>query len=140
MMEAINGDAPAGAQASVIVMCTEPDRAAEYCRVLPAKAYHIRRYRRARELLDNLEFPDNAVIIVDEMLSDMHGVEFVRRVRDQGVKIPILMAVQEVSIPEAVEAIRIGADNILTTPLDTLKLEQAIKTALNEPGLARARN
>ena len=43
------------------------------------------------------------------------------------------MTVQKVSIPEAVEAIRFGADNILTTPLDTMKLEHAIQTAMSDP-------
>ncbi|MDP6183389.1 MAG: response regulator [Gammaproteobacteria bacterium] len=133
-MEAINDESAAAAQAGVIVVCAESDRSAEYLRLLPDDAYEIRRYHRAREALDNPEFPDNAVIIVDETLSDMHGVDFVRKARAQGIKVPILMTVQKVSIPEAVEAIRLGADNILTKPLDRLKLEQAIKSALNEPG------
>ena len=128
----------ASAVTSVIVVCAESDRSAEYRRLLPAQRYHLRWYRGGDEVLDNAEIPDDAVVIVDAELSDMPGIDFIRAARDQGIKNPVLMTVQQVSIPEAVKAIRVGADNILTLPLDKIKLTQAIKLARFEPETPRA--
>lgn len=118
---------------NVVVVCAEPDRSAEYRRLLPAQRYDLQLYRGGDEVLDNPEIPDDAVVIVDAVLSDMRGIDFIRAARDRGIKNPVLITVQQVSIPEAVKAIRVGADNILTMPLDKIKLRQAIKLARVEP-------
>jgi FixJ family two-component response regulator len=120
-----------GPVTNVVVLCAEPDRCDEYRRLLPAARYDVRWYARGREVLDNPVLAGRPVLIVDETLSDMRGVEFVRAARDIGISEPVLMTVRKISIPDAVAAIRFGADNVLTTPLDALKLEQAIKGALN---------
>ena len=67
----------------------------------------------------------------------MRGIEFVRAARDLGIDNPVLITVKKGSISHAVDAIRHGADNILTTPLNADKLHHAIKKVLREPGPLR---
>ncbi len=124
----------AGGVADVIVVCDGSDRAAEYRRLLSDQRVDVRRYSRGTEVLDVAEIPERAVLIVDTVLGDTRGIDFVRNARDRGLENPVLMTVQQVSIPEAVEAIRFGATDILTMPLDAVKLRQAIKRlAVPEP-------
>jgi FixJ family two-component response regulator len=136
-MNELGSVTPAKAITSVIVVCAESGRAAEYRRLLPEQDYDLRFYQHANEVLANRDFSDNAVLIVDEELSDMRGIEFVRAARDLGIDNPVLITVKKGSISHAVDAIRHGADNILTTPLNANKLNHAIKKVLREPGPIR---
>jgi len=122
----------------VIVVCTAADRAAEYRRLLPDQDYDLQLYRHPSEVLEDRNLPDNAVLIVDEELGDMRGIEFVRAARGLGIGNPVLIAVKQGSISQAVDAIRHGADDILTAPLSAIKLDHAIKKVLHGPGPIRS--
>lgn len=136
-MEGHRSGGSAAVLTSVVVVCAERYQASEFRRLLPDEKYDRRWFHRGEDLLSNPDLPERFVLIVDELLSDMRGVELVRAVRERGCRNPVLMTVKKISIPEAVEAIRFGADNILTTPLNTLKLDQAILSALSDPGPLR---
>lgn len=78
--------------------------------------------------------PDAA--IVDHRLPDGEGVELIARLRSVDSTVPIIILTGHGSIDLAVRAMRAGASNFLTKPVELVALEHAIKRAVE---LARAR-
>jgi two-component system response regulator TctD len=67
------------------------------------------------------------VIVLDLSLPGMDGLDFLQRIRDAGMRIPVLVVTARGSIGERVEGLTAGADDYLTKPFDTEELVARIK-------------
>ena len=81
------------------------------------------RGERGRELADKLS-PD--IILLDIKLPDMDGLEVLRRLKGQGSSSAVVMMTGGGSIPSAVEAIKLGAEQYLTKPLMFAELDRLV--------------
>lgn len=70
------------------------------------------------------------VIIVDVNLPDGSGLNFIDKIRSQSPEIPIIVITGAGNIPMAVEAMRKGACNFLTKPVDMEGLELILQKSL----------
>lgn len=57
-----------------------------------------------------------SLIALDVTMPGMDGVTFCRRLRERGVKIPILMLTANNSVAERIDGLRAGADDYLGKP------------------------
>ncbi len=74
------------------------------------------------DALDLAKHYDFDIIMLNLQLSDMDGCDLLRRIRANAVRTPML-ALSAVSRPEAkVKALRLGADDCVTTPVDPAEL------------------
>ena len=92
----------------------------------------------AEELMREKE-PD--IVVSDVVMPGATGVELVRRLRSRGRKLPVILMTAHGSIDVAVEAMKSGAADFLTKPLDYTKLHVLLETAaadLAEQGEARS--
>jgi DNA-binding response OmpR family regulator len=55
-------------------------------------------------------------IVLDVMLPGMDGLHVARRLRADGVRVPILMLTARDSVPDIVRGLDVGADDYLTKP------------------------
>jgi two-component system response regulator AtoC len=76
-----------------------------------------------RELADKFS-PD--IILLDVKLPDMDGIEVLKKLKAQGSTAAIVIMTGEGSIPNAVEAIKLGAEQYLTKPLVFAELDRLI--------------
>lgn len=81
---------------------------------------------------------DYDVIILDLLLPGMDGITFCKRLREQGIHIPILMLTAKGQIEDRVEGLNSGADDYLTKPFAFAELIARIKALTRRPQKALA--
>ena len=70
------------------------------------------------------------LILLDVMLPGRDGFEVARALRQQGVMTPILMLTARTQIVDRVVGLKLGADDYLTKPFDTLELLARLEALL----------
>ncbi|HVV95326.1 MAG TPA: response regulator transcription factor [Hyphomicrobiales bacterium] len=70
------------------------------------------------------------VVILDLGLPDIDGIEFIRRIRETGSKVPIIVLSSRGDEKGKVEALDLGADDYVTKPFGMAELVARIRTAL----------
>jgi len=71
------------------------------------------------------------VIITDLKLPSMSGIEFIRKFKDGGVDIPIIVATSNRAVETAIEAIQVGAFDFVVKPLHFPQLLVSVERALH---------
>jgi DNA-binding NtrC family response regulator len=69
-------------------------------------------------------------VIIDMKLPDGNGIDFIDKVRESSSDIPLIVITGAGDIPLAVDAMRRGADNFLSKPVDMEGLEVFLKKSL----------
>ncbi len=86
--------------------------------------------RRALELLEESETPQLAVC--DLRMPGLDGLGFLNEVRRRGRDLAVILVTGFGSIESAVEAMRVGADDYLTKPVDLYELRKRVLTHLEK--------
>jgi DNA-binding NtrC family response regulator len=89
------------------------------------------------EALGALAKQDVDLIISDFRMPGLSGLEFLELLRDQGRDIPLIMLTGYATIEHAVAAIKAGAVDYITKPLQPEQLEHAVTQALELTRLKR---
>jgi DNA-binding NtrC family response regulator len=71
------------------------------------------------------------VIITDLKLPSMSGIDFIRKFKDGGVDIPIIVATSNRAVETAIEAIQVGAFDFVVKPLHFPQLLVSVERALH---------
>lgn len=93
----------------------------------------IRVAKSAREALDALAAAVPSIIILDIQLPDMHGVEFLRVIRESGrlKKVPVIFISARYTEPaDRSEAMLAGAGAFFSKPVDVEELWKEVKYLL----------
>ncbi|MGE5680540.1 MAG: sigma-54-dependent transcriptional regulator [Bacillota bacterium] len=91
--------------------------------------YKVEVFDKGEEVLKRLPAgPD--IVLLDIMLPDINGVEVLKRIKQYDENIPVIMLSAQGSVEVAVEALRQGAFDYFPKPIDTQRLEPAIKNAI----------
>ncbi len=70
-------------------------------------------------------------IITDVRMPEMTGIELLRRLRESGNDVPVIVITGHGDIPLAVEAMKFGAADFFEKPYDDESLVAAVRAALN---------
>lgn len=87
---------------------------------------------RALDMLGKRDEPPRAVLL-DARMPVMDGFETLRRARREFPDIPVVMMTAYSDISDAVDAIRLGAFDYQTKPLDLTKLKLSLENAIRGP-------
>src|SRR5919107_4747058 len=63
-----------------------------------------------------------ALIVLDIMLPGLDGVGVLKRLRERGNRVPVIMLTARDAIPDKVHSLRLGADDYLTKPFSVEEL------------------
>ena len=78
--------------------------------------------------------PDYDLVILDRMLpGSMDGVELCKRVRAEGVKVPILMLTARGTLGDKVQGLNSGADDYVVKPFSFDELTARVRALLRRP-------
>ena len=98
--------------------------------LLRHRGYAVESYESAEQLLKRL--PENAgtsCILLDIKIPGMSGPELQDRLNALGSSVPIIFVTAYADIPTTVNVMRAGAEDLLTKPVTTEALVQAIERA-----------
>ena len=74
------------------------------------------------------------LVLLDIMLPGVNGYEICRRMREEGIDIPVIMLTARGEEADKVRGLDIGADDYLTKPVGILELMARIRAALRRGG------
>lgn len=69
-------------------------------------------------------------IILNAQLADMDGIDVLRRLRQQGVDVPVILISDPDSFDRAVQALQLGISGYLSEPIDPTEMAKAVRRAL----------
>ena len=104
--------------------------------LLQKKHYQVRGAGTAEEALEHLETVPSDLVLTDLKMPGMGGMEFLRRLKRQWPDTEVLVMTAFGSIETAVEAIRCGAYDYITKPIDRERFAVVVEKALEHRALA----
>ena len=122
----------------ILLVDDEPAILFGFSRFLSQVGYEVKEsscLSEAREALCSEEF--NAVIL-DLMLPDGNGIDWIPDLRAAVPDIAIIVVTGAGDIPIAVEAMRRGADNFLTKPINMFDIDVFLRKSLELQNLRRS--
>jgi two-component system, LuxR family, response regulator FixJ len=100
----------------------------------------VRSFDSARSFLAVLPDVRSGCIVTDVRMPDITGIDLLRRLKEQGVEVPVIVITGHGDIALAVEAMKIGAVDFLEKPFDDDRLLDAVRGSLNRNADAAQRN
>jgi DNA-binding NtrC family response regulator len=91
--------------------------------------YRTVEYSGGREVLDDAEATPS-VACVDLGLGDVGGIEVIKHLRARDRELPVIVVTAQREVETAVEAMRAGAYDYVTKPLESERLVHAVRRAL----------
>ena len=122
----------------VYLLDDEPEMVKALTRLLRARRFEVRGFTSVRAFLDACRPESNACLVLDVAMPELDGLELQRHLTHQGILLPIIFLSGHGDIPTSVRAIKAGATDFLTKPVDAAVLVGAVRTALQIAG-ARSR-
>jgi two-component system, LuxR family, response regulator FixJ len=100
----------------------------------------VRGFDSAQAFLDVLPEIRSGCIITDVRMPEITGIDLLRRVKEMGLDIPVIVITGHGDISLAVEAMKIGAVDFLEKPFDDDTLLDAVRASLTRTASAAQRN
>ena len=98
--------------------------------LIRSAGWRVETFGSAREFLGRLGAEAPSCLILDLQLPGLSGLDLQNRMATVGLEIPIVFLTGHGDIPASVQAMKAGAVEFLTKPLDEGKLLQAIQEAI----------
>ncbi len=92
--------------------------------------YNVATFENGLDMMKELD-QNPALILLDIMLPDSNGVELIPKIKRFNPNLPIIMLSAQGSIEVALESLRQGAFDYFPKPIDSNRIEPAIKNAIN---------
>jgi len=89
------------------------------------------------EALISIAQEEPALILLDLQMPSMDGMAVLRELRQRGVDLPVIAVTAHGSVETAVEAMKEGAYDFITKPIDSKHLEIVVRKALERARLRR---
>lgn len=124
----------------VYLLDDEPEMRKALTRLLRAQGLTVRSFASARELLAEPPPRGPTCLVLDVAMPEMDGLQVQERLRKRDVDLPIVFLTGRGDIPMSVRALKAGAEDFLTKPVDGADLLRAIHAALQRGVDRRARS
>ena len=98
--------------------------------------FEVRVATSGREALREVEAFVPDVMLLDVMLPDLDGFEIVRRLRSDGVKVPVLFLTARDAVDDKVRGLTLGGDDYVTKPFSLEEVIARIHVILRRQGAA----
>lgn len=98
--------------------------------LLESVNYHVKSYNSAQAFLDNWSGEYAGCLILDVRMKDMTGLELQEELNKRQINIPIVFMTAHGDIPMTVRAMKKGAVDFLTKPVNGQQLLETVNKAL----------
>jgi FixJ family two-component response regulator len=107
-------------------------------RLLRSEGFNARAFASARDFLAAYRAEETACLVLDVAMPELDGMELQRRLTHAGVLVPIVFLTGKGDIPMSVDAIKAGAVDFLTKPVNDVDLLRAVRAALQRAASLKA--
>jgi len=114
----------------VYLLDDEPEMVKALTRLLRARQFEVRGFTSVRTFLDACQPQAIACLVLDVAMPELDGLELQQRLTHKGILIPIVFLTGHGDIPMSVRAIKAGATEFLTKPVEAAALVRAVRAAL----------
>jgi DNA-binding NtrC family response regulator len=104
-------------------------------KLLEGGGYLVERVSGGLEAKERMERSTYDMVVVDLRLRDLDGIEVLKTARAQSYEPAVLLITAHGTVESAVEAIKLGAFDYLTKPLDSKRVLLTVKQAIETRGL-----
>ncbi len=115
---------------TVYLLDDEPEMVKALTRLLRAKRFDVRGFVSVGAFLKAYSPQESACLVLDVAMPELDGLELQRRLSQQEIPLPIVFLTGQGDIPMSVRAIKAGATDFLTKPVDAAALVAAVRVAL----------
>ncbi len=115
---------------TVYLLDDEPEMVKALTRLLRAKHFDVRGFTSVAAFLKGYNPEERACLVLDVAMPELDGLELQRRLSQQEIPLPIIFLTGHGDIPMSVRAIKAGATDFLTKPVDSAALVAAVRAAL----------
>jgi DNA-binding response OmpR family regulator len=128
--------------ASILIVEDEPNVRMLFRTALESLPYALSTAEDGPTALQCVQWAEPDLILLDLRMPGMGGLEVLRALRETGVKVPVIIITAYGSVPDAVEAMNLGAVDFLSKPLTPEALRTAVAEVLtrHEPRPTEAKS
>lgn len=119
-----------GALSKILVVDDEASIVDSVATVLRYEGYVVDVASSGREALTKVQDKLFDLIILDVMLPDTDGLEVTRRIRSDGLDVPVLFLTAKGDVEDKVEGLSVGGDDYVTKPFSLIELVARVKAIL----------
>jgi FixJ family two-component response regulator len=124
--------------AAVFLVDDDPSFRRALVRLLNSRKFHVRAYASANEFLRE-QLPDApGCLILDLKMPEMNGLDIQDVLARRGEHLPVIFLSGQGDIPTSVQAMKAGAVDFLTKPVDEEKLVSVVHAALERSARLRS--
>jgi FixJ family two-component response regulator len=123
-------DSPLPAEGTVFLLDDEPGMLKALTRLLNAEGYTVHAFTSAKAFLESYQPQALGCLVLDVAMPEIDGLELQRRLTRSGALLPIVFLTGHGDIPMSVQAIKAGAEDFLTKPVNDADLLRAVRAAL----------
>jgi len=122
---------PSSAPSPVVyVVDDEPLIRAAVERLLSTGGLPSQTFGEASSFLSQIDLERNGCIVLDFRLPKMSGMEVYRQLNERGSILPVIFLTGYADVPSAVRAMKAGAVDVLSKPIDSQALLDAVQQAI----------
>ncbi len=129
--------------AKILVLDDDPDTAEFLVTALSSAGYDASFVLRGDQVLARIEHETFDALLTDLVLEDMDGLEVCRRAIERCPGLPVVVVTGHSSLESAIAAMRAGAHDFVTKPIDVdvllLTIQRAVKHQMLHQEVARLR-
>jgi DNA-binding NtrC family response regulator len=104
---------------------------------LAAHDHKVSLFENGQEALTMIKQQSFDVVLTDLRMPGLDGINLLREMRRMGIDVPVVVMTAHGSVPNAVEAMKLGAFDYIQKPFDGQEIEILIERALRERNLVR---
>jgi len=116
----------------IYIVDDDPSVRKALMRLLNSAGMNTEAYASATDFLEFGNCDRNGCLILDVKMKDITGPELHERLIQQGCEMPILFLTGHGDVPTSVDAMKKGAIDFLTKPVDASELFEAVQRALDK--------
>ena len=117
-------------EAPVYLLDDEPKMVKALARLLEAEGFTVRGFTSAGAFLEAYRTEPSGCLVLDVAMPGLSGLDLQQRLTRDGILLPIVFLTGRGDIPMSVQAIKSGAVDFLTKPVNAAHLLRAVRGAL----------
>jgi len=124
----------AAARPQVLVVDDEASIVDAVATALRYEGFDVREAGTGRAALSAAQENPPDLVVLDVMLPDLDGIEVTRRLRADGIRVPVLFLTARDSLEDKVAGLTVGGDDYVTKPFSLEELIARVRAVLRRTG------